>query len=263
MVHSELFPCLRWMQSPQWYSQHSFLYMRCCKNFCIFPLVSSFKGGLAFAESIWSIEAIPVSQFHLIAFRTAAFHQFYGGNIATLCHLDRFRLGTAKLESEKCPCVRLLNENVPVYLLNALFVHSTAVNGIIMIGCHALKRLLFFCVYLSSTRVALPFLISFSLLLFFFLSALFRVSSRLQSTPLHLAAGYNRVRIVQLLLQHGADVHAKDKGYVHVNKKEKRESLLKLSNFKFHQNFPSFLHHLVHCFKLFPQLCSTATSQSC
>ncbi|TKC52981.1 hypothetical protein EI555_015631, partial [Monodon monoceros] len=33
------------------------------------------------------------------------------------------------------------------------------------------------------------------------------------STPLHLAAGYNRVRIVQLLLQHGADVHAKDKGY--------------------------------------------------
>uniref|UniRef100_A0A8U7MU52 Tankyrase n=1 Tax=Corvus moneduloides TaxID=1196302 RepID=A0A8U7MU52_CORMO len=35
-----------------------------------------------------------------------------------------------------------------------------------------------------------------------------------KSTPLHLAAGYNRVRIVQLLLQHGADVHAKDKGYV-------------------------------------------------
>uniref|UniRef100_A0A8C2PDN6 Poly [ADP-ribose] polymerase n=1 Tax=Capra hircus TaxID=9925 RepID=A0A8C2PDN6_CAPHI len=32
------------------------------------------------------------------------------------------------------------------------------------------------------------------------------------STPLHLAAGYNRVKIVQLLLQHGADVHAKDKG---------------------------------------------------
>ncbi|PKU45903.1 tankyrase-1 [Limosa lapponica baueri] len=35
-----------------------------------------------------------------------------------------------------------------------------------------------------------------------------------KSTPLHLAAGYNRVRIVQLLLQHGADVHAKDKGIV-------------------------------------------------
>ncbi|EPQ06383.1 Tankyrase-1 [Myotis brandtii] len=34
-----------------------------------------------------------------------------------------------------------------------------------------------------------------------------------KSTPLHLAAGYNRVRIVQLLLQHGADVHAKDKGH--------------------------------------------------
>lgn len=34
-----------------------------------------------------------------------------------------------------------------------------------------------------------------------------------RSTPLHLAAGYNRGRVVQLLLQHGADVHAKDKGY--------------------------------------------------
>ena len=33
-----------------------------------------------------------------------------------------------------------------------------------------------------------------------------------KSTPLHLAAGYNRTRIVQLILQHGADVHAKDKG---------------------------------------------------
>ena len=33
-----------------------------------------------------------------------------------------------------------------------------------------------------------------------------------RSTPLHLAAGYNRSRVVQLLLQHGADVHAKDKG---------------------------------------------------
>ena len=33
-----------------------------------------------------------------------------------------------------------------------------------------------------------------------------------RSTPLHLAAGYNRIRVVQLLLQHGADVHAKDKG---------------------------------------------------
>uniref|UniRef100_A0A0L8GB40 Poly [ADP-ribose] polymerase n=2 Tax=Octopus bimaculoides TaxID=37653 RepID=A0A0L8GB40_OCTBM len=33
-----------------------------------------------------------------------------------------------------------------------------------------------------------------------------------QSTPLHLAAGYNRTQIVKLLLQHRADVHAKDKG---------------------------------------------------
>lgn len=33
-----------------------------------------------------------------------------------------------------------------------------------------------------------------------------------RSTPLHLAAGYNRINIVQILLQHGADVHAKDKG---------------------------------------------------
>lgn len=35
-----------------------------------------------------------------------------------------------------------------------------------------------------------------------------------QSTPLHFAAGYNRVSVVEYLLQHGADVHAKDKGSV-------------------------------------------------
>ena len=32
------------------------------------------------------------------------------------------------------------------------------------------------------------------------------------STPLHFAAGYNRVTVVQFLLENGADVHAKDKG---------------------------------------------------
>ncbi|XP_029212832.2 poly [ADP-ribose] polymerase tankyrase-1-like [Acropora muricata] len=32
------------------------------------------------------------------------------------------------------------------------------------------------------------------------------------STPLHFAAGYNRVGVVEYLLQNGADVHAKDKG---------------------------------------------------
>ena len=34
------------------------------------------------------------------------------------------------------------------------------------------------------------------------------------STPLHFAAGYNRVRVVEYLLTNGADVHAKDKGYL-------------------------------------------------
>uniref|UniRef100_A0A672R8S9 Uncharacterized protein n=1 Tax=Sinocyclocheilus grahami TaxID=75366 RepID=A0A672R8S9_SINGR len=33
-----------------------------------------------------------------------------------------------------------------------------------------------------------------------------------QSTPLHFAAGYNRVVVVEYLLQHGAHVHAKNKG---------------------------------------------------
>uniref|UniRef100_I3RSE8 Poly [ADP-ribose] polymerase n=1 Tax=Drosophila buzzatii TaxID=7264 RepID=I3RSE8_DROBU len=33
-----------------------------------------------------------------------------------------------------------------------------------------------------------------------------------RSTPLHLAAGYNRIGIVEILLANGADVHAKDKG---------------------------------------------------
>lgn len=34
------------------------------------------------------------------------------------------------------------------------------------------------------------------------------------STPLHFAAGFNRVPVVEYLLAHGADVHAKDKGLV-------------------------------------------------
>lgn len=33
-----------------------------------------------------------------------------------------------------------------------------------------------------------------------------------RSTPLHLASGYNRVKVVQILLQNGADCHEKDKG---------------------------------------------------
>lgn len=32
------------------------------------------------------------------------------------------------------------------------------------------------------------------------------------STPLHFAAGYNRIDVVKFLLKQGADVHAKDKG---------------------------------------------------
>lgn len=32
------------------------------------------------------------------------------------------------------------------------------------------------------------------------------------STALHFASGYNRVSVVEYLLQLGADVHAKDKG---------------------------------------------------
>lgn len=51
----------------------------------------------------------------------------------------------------------------------------------------------------------------FKLLFFEYVTDIFLVCLS-QSTPLHLAAGYNRVRIVQLLLQYGADVHAKDKG---------------------------------------------------
>lgn len=39
------------------------------------------------------------------------------------------------------------------------------------------------------------------------------------STPLHFAAGYNRVSVVEYLLAHGADVHAKDKGYIFITKK--------------------------------------------
>jgi len=37
------------------------------------------------------------------------------------------------------------------------------------------------------------------------------------STPLHFAAGFNRVTTVEYLLQKGADVHARDKGYAHLS----------------------------------------------
>jgi len=46
------------------------------------------------------------------------------------------------------------------------------------------------------------------------------------STPLHFAAGYNRVAVCQYLLSHGADVHAKDKGYIYLN----------INNFTIHEN---------------------------
>jgi tankyrase len=39
-----------------------------------------------------------------------------------------------------------------------------------------------------------------------------RASDGRESTPLHLAAGYNRVRVVQSLLERGALVQARDKG---------------------------------------------------
>ncbi|KHN72020.1 Tankyrase-1 [Toxocara canis] len=43
-------------------------------------------------------------------------------------------------------------------------------------------------------------------------STVSRLLTQFNSTPLHLAAGYNRVGLVELLLSKGADVHAKDKG---------------------------------------------------
>ena len=67
-----------------------------------------------------------------------------------------------------------------------------------------------FCIYLfreSRSKISHSTLVHQGCNLLIFL---FGVS--FQSTPLHLAAGYNRIAIVQLLLQHGADVHAKDKG---------------------------------------------------
>lgn len=36
------------------------------------------------------------------------------------------------------------------------------------------------------------------------------------STPLHFAAGYNRVAVVEFLLEHGAEVHASDKGNYYI-----------------------------------------------
>lgn len=57
-----------------------------------------------------------------------------------------------------------------------------------------------------------------------------------RSTPLHLAAGYNRSRVVQILLQNGADVHAKDKGLVECGHSTYRLMCNKVKNgrFSFH-----------------------------
>ena len=38
------------------------------------------------------------------------------------------------------------------------------------------------------------------------------------STPLHFAAGYNRVKVVEFLINLGAKVSAKDKGYVRMGR---------------------------------------------
>ena len=55
-------------------------------------------------------------------------------------------------------------------------------------------------------------LASITFVLFIPIASFSHASDGRKSTPLHLAAGYNRTRIVEILLQHGADVHAKDKG---------------------------------------------------
>ena len=67
-----------------------------------------------------------------------------------------------------------------------------------------------FLYYLRNTKILLPENIGHPLKTVVFL--LSHASDGRKSTPLHLAAGYNRTRIVEILLQHGADVHAKDKG---------------------------------------------------
>lgn len=80
----------------------------------------------------------------------------------------------------------------------------------------------------------------------------------LQSTPLHLAAGYNRTRIVQLLLQHGADVHAKDKGYSYLYLFNEEN---KITAWKFSNIFKLFFLHVTYFLDFifsFQGTCSTS-----
>jgi ankyrin repeat protein len=72
-----------------------------------------------------------------------------------------------------------------------------------------------------------------------------------KSTPLHLAAGYNRTRIVQLLLQHGADVHAKVSAYFYLSVRK-----------GFHLRFCCFYNPLGQCYGYALTLCGSKSNPS-
>ena len=53
---------------------------------------------------------------------------------------------------------------------------------------------------------------NFCIKLYFSSSSYSRDSQGRNSTPLHLAAGYNNLEVAEFLLENGADVNAQDKG---------------------------------------------------
>lgn len=169
-------------------------------------------------------------QSHLKAFRTVAFHQLNWGNVARRYHCRLIQRWRSPFLSEKSVLkisyIWLLSENQRTRkctsLLHSLYTRLMSWNRDDRLSCCRTWAHIYFYIFVSffpptvyllrPLHLFLPplvFIVPLWHFLYLFLS--------LQSTPLHLAAGYNRVRIVQLLLQHGADVHAKDKGYVQMN----------------------------------------------
>lgn len=120
--------------------------------------------------------------------------------------LNALRASRSKCETDffclsiPCPCQAWRMSEINLEIFKCIILSSK----------YSLTMLFYAIVFFAA--LVFIFLMLFCLLSMYVHYLMKLVFVCLQSTPLHLAAGYNRTRIVQLLIQHGSDVHAKDKG---------------------------------------------------